>query len=74
MKRSLEVDTEDAKRLRLGGDADPRVIVSWNCQGLISVLKGNRDGVSQFVEATDPDVIALQEVTFPYYTAFALSS
>ena len=27
MKRSLEVDTEDAKRLRLGGDADPRVIV-----------------------------------------------
>ena len=70
MKRFFTVvETEDAKRRRLEEEAapaiDPRIIVSWNCNNLLGRLKGERTDICRFVEAMDPDVIALQEVRLP---------
>jgi len=60
--------TSDTKRQKTTQDVppeEPRTIVVWNANSLLSRVDSNRDELRAFIEKTSPDVLFVSEVRMP---------
>lgn len=60
--------TSDTKRQKTAEDAgaeEPRTIVVWNANSLLSRVDSNRNELRAFIEKITPDVLFVSEVRMP---------